>query len=293
MRFHRRDAREHDAARDGEQSGNRERGAPAQELDGETGRKRGERDAQVSGQAVDADRPARAIRGLQQHRNADRVVDRCERAEQRQRDRHLPCVLRRGGEQRRGAHAEEEDQHHRPAAPQVAQPARRNGAQAEQQERRGAVGHQLLPRREAEVRGDHRNRGGEDQQEHVVDRVRDVEQQRGAARMRGQCVRRRRRGRHGRLQRGDAFRDQLRAAIDEARVDLHERRAGGDLLARVLPREDAADADDRQRAVQRPRQLADHCCRPLAQRGAGKAARSRRHDASPSRRRGRSSCWSR
>ncbi len=45
-----------------------------------------------------------------------------------------------------------------------------------------------------------------------------------------------------------ALGDQRRSAVDESRVDLHQRGAGRDLLARVLAALDAADADDRQRA---------------------------------------------
>ena len=64
-----------------------------------------------------------------------------------------------------------------PPAPQVAQPSGRQRAQAEQHERADAVGHQVFPAREAEVGGDGADRGGEDQQEHVVDRMGDVEQE--------------------------------------------------------------------------------------------------------------------
>ena len=45
-------------------------------------------------------------------------------------------------------------------------------------------------------------------------------------------------------------------AVDEPGVELHQRRAGVDLLARVRARQDAADADDRQRAVERLRERA-------------------------------------
>ncbi len=129
---------------------------------------------------------------LDEHRNADRVVDRRERAHQRQRGRELPGrAVVSGDQQRRRAHAEEEHEHHPAPSPEVAEAARRQRAQTEQRERAHAVGHQVLPAREAEVGGDRANGRREDQQEHVVDRVRHVEQQcRGAGlRWRGHGIR--------------------------------------------------------------------------------------------------------
>ncbi len=185
----RRDDREHDAARDRHESRHDERGAPADVLDQEAGRQRGRRDAEVAGEAVHADHAARPVRALHEHRDADRVVDRRERADDRERDRELPGRLRQRDEERRRADAEEEHQHHRAAAPMVAEAPGRQRADAEQHERAGRERHQVLPARDAEVDRDRADRGREHQQHQVVDRVRDVEQQRDragvAARRRG------------------------------------------------------------------------------------------------------------
>ena len=49
---------------------------------------------------------------------------------------------------------------------------------------------------------------------------------------------------------GATFRNQLRAAIDQAAVNLHQAGAGVDFFRGVRAVQDAADADDRQRALQ-------------------------------------------
>ena len=177
----RRDAGERHAAGDRQQRRHRERRAPSGVLDEQARGDRRERHAEISGQAVDADREARSRRAAHEHRDPDRVIDRRERAHQREGGRELPRIARDGDQQRRGAHAEEEDEHHPPPSPEVAQAARRQRAQAEQHERADAVGHQRFPVGETEIGGDRRDRRREDQQEHVVDRVRDVEQQRNGA----------------------------------------------------------------------------------------------------------------
>jgi hypothetical protein len=51
-------------------------------------------------------------------------------------------------------------------------------------------------------------------------------------------------------QRAGTLSNEVRSAIDESGVDLHQRRAGVDLLLRIGAGQDAADADDRQRAVE-------------------------------------------
>ena len=124
------------------------------------------------------------------------MVDRRERAQQRQHQRELPRVLGDGGEQARRADAEVEHQHHRAPAPQIAQAPGGQRAQAEQHERAGGVGHQVFPAGEAEVRGDRAHRRREDQEHQVVDRVRDVEQHHRRAAVLGE--RGRRGGRCGR-----------------------------------------------------------------------------------------------
>ncbi len=132
-----------------------------------------------------ADHFAWPRRVLHQHRNADRVIDRRERAHERQRGGELPGILRGRGEQARCADAEQEHQHHRAAAPVVAQASRRHRAQPEQQEGAGRERHQVFPAGKAEVGGDRADRRREDQQHQVVDRVRDVQQHRRQAGMSG------------------------------------------------------------------------------------------------------------
>src|SRR6185503_7495936 len=89
-----------------------------------------------------------------------------------------------GDEERRHAEAEEEQQHHATASPQIAEPSRGQRAEAEQQERARAVRHEVLPAGEPEVDGDGGHGRREDQQEEMIERVRDVEQDRGGARCR-------------------------------------------------------------------------------------------------------------
>ena len=168
---------EHPAQGQAGEPGHHEGRAPAGQLDQEAGQQRRHRDAQVARQPVQADRRARPRRMLHQHRDAHRVVDRREGAQQRQRGSQLPGVLGGGGQQRGESHAEEEHRHHLAPAPEVAQPAGGQRAQAEQQEGADAIGHQVFPACEAEVACDRRDRGGEDQQEQVVQRVGEVEQQ--------------------------------------------------------------------------------------------------------------------
>ena len=80
-----------------------------------------------------------------EHWNADRMIYRRKRPHQRQRQRELPRVLCRCDEQHRGAHAEEEHQHHLAPAPMIAKPSRRQRSQSEQDERADAVRHQVFP----------------------------------------------------------------------------------------------------------------------------------------------------
>ncbi len=146
-------AREHDAEEDARDARDGERCAPTEPFDEQAGDERGERDAEIAGQTVDADRRARIARVLHEHRDADRVIDRCERADERERGRELPRVLNGRAEQRGGAHAEEEHEHHRAPAPEVAEATGRQRSQPEQEERPDAERHQVFPAREAEVDG--------------------------------------------------------------------------------------------------------------------------------------------
>src|SRR3954463_6708058 len=66
--------------------------------------------------------------------------------------------------------------------------------------------------------------------------------------------------------------------VDEARVELHQARAGADLLPGVNGVEDAADADDLQSAACQPAQSRDQTGRALAQGRAAHAALAARGD---------------
>ena len=170
--------RERHAAADRDRARHGECGPPAEVLDEQAGHQRRNCDAEVAGKAVDADRPSRPRCVLHQHRNADRVVDGRKQPDAHQPRSQLPRPVGEARHERRATDADEEDDHHHPPAPQVAEPPGRQRADAEQEERADAVRHQRFPAREPEVRGDGGYRRREDQEEHVVERVSDVEQQR-------------------------------------------------------------------------------------------------------------------
>ena len=174
----RRDEREDHGARQRDGAWHREGGAPAHVLDQEAGEDRGAGDAEIAGQAVDADREPGILRLLHEHRDAHRMVDGREHAHQRQRGRQRPYAAGQRDQQRGDAHAQEEDDHHRAPAPQITQAAGRQRAEAEHDERPGGVRHQIGPHHPP-VGGDGRDRGGEDQQEQMVQAVADVEEERG------------------------------------------------------------------------------------------------------------------
>ena len=176
--FLRHDAPEQDAERDRDEPGTTNAMRQPKYFTRKPGQHGRDGDAEIADEPVDADDGARARRVLHEHRDADRMVDGRERAHQRERGRELPRVLRDRGKQARHADAEVEHDHHRAPAPVVAQPSRRHRAQAEQHERARRVRHQVLPAREAEVDRDRADGGREDQQDEMVDRVRDVEEQR-------------------------------------------------------------------------------------------------------------------
>ncbi len=106
------------------------------------------------------------------------MVDRCKRAHHPQRQRQLPWVPGERNQQGRAAHAEEIDEHHRAPAPEISQPPRGQGPDAEHDERTGGVGHEIFPAADAEFARDRRHCGRENQQHQVIDRVGEVQQQR-------------------------------------------------------------------------------------------------------------------
>ena len=112
------------------------------------------------------------------------MVDRRESAHQRQRERELPRIAGERDQQHRHTHAEEKYEHHLATTPVVAEFAGRQRPQAEHDERTGAVRHEIFPPRQVEVGGNRADRRREDEQEHVIERMRDVQQQRGRSRFR-------------------------------------------------------------------------------------------------------------
>jgi hypothetical protein len=80
---------------------------------------------------------------------------------------------------RRQPHAMEEDDHHPPPPPQIPQPPGRHRPDAEHHERPHRVRHQVFPPPHPEIHRDRPHRGGKDQQEQVIQRVGDVEQEGG------------------------------------------------------------------------------------------------------------------
>jgi hypothetical protein len=173
----RRKKHEGGARRKTQQRGQHEGGTPADILHHEAGQDGRKRDAQVAHQAVDADGGARVARMLHQHRNAHRMVDGRKGAQHGDSQRQLPGVLCCRTQQARSTEPEEKHHHHAAPAPQVAQPPGRHRTEAEQQEGAGAIRHQVFPSRKTELDGDAGHRGGEDQQEHVVQCMAQVQQE--------------------------------------------------------------------------------------------------------------------
>ena len=104
------------------------------------------------------------------------MVDRGKCAQQRQRDGQLDRRLRQAHADGGHADPDEKDDHHRAASPLIAELSSRQGPHAKKEEGRDAVGHQVFPFLEAEFGGDGGHRGGEDQQEHVVEGMTQVQQ---------------------------------------------------------------------------------------------------------------------
>ena len=107
------------------------------------------------------------------------MIDRGEAAQERKRERELDRRPGEADQDGRSAHAEKEQHHHRAPAPLIAQLARGQGNDAEKEKRCGVVWHEVLPSREAELQSDGGHGGRENQQEHVIDRVADIEEQHG------------------------------------------------------------------------------------------------------------------
>jgi len=178
----------------GDQARHDEGGAPAPPLHQQPREQGRAGHAQIARQAVDADDHPGAAGPLHEHGDAHRMINGREETDERQPRRKLPWPLRQRGEQRRRPQAEEEDQHHLPPAPEIAQATGRHGPQAEQEEGPHAVRHQVFPAGKAEFRRDRADGRREDQQEQMIERMADIEQQRDPAGMvfeRGLRLRRR------------------------------------------------------------------------------------------------------
>jgi hypothetical protein len=87
---------------------------------GDAGRKR---DTQIAAHPVEGERAPARLRDLDQHRHADRVIDRREHAEPEQRRRQDRQIGREGGSAKRDAAADEEGHHHVAPAPAIGQPS--------------------------------------------------------------------------------------------------------------------------------------------------------------------------
>ena len=61
----------------------------------------------------------------------------------------------------------------------IAETPRRKRAQPEQDERTDAVRHQVFPARDAEIGGNRAHRRRKDKEKHVIERVGNIQQQRG------------------------------------------------------------------------------------------------------------------
>src|SRR5258708_6451086 len=143
--------------------------------------KRGERDADVAEDPVHPEDPAHVLPVCDEHGDADRVVDRCEDADQREAQGDLHGPRGEAGEDARRADAEEEHPHHALPAPAVGEPPCRDregaeGDKAPERER------QKIPVAAAGL-GTHReHHGGENEHEEMSERVPDIEEQAHAAR---------------------------------------------------------------------------------------------------------------
>ena len=122
---------------------------------------------------------------LDDHRDADGMVDRRERAHQGQRRGERPHA--------RGESDQEAGRRPMPMKNTIIiarrphrSPSRPAGSEPSPNSDEGAdgVGHEVLPRH-APLGGDRGDRGGEDQEEEVVQRMTDVQQQRGGTRVHG------------------------------------------------------------------------------------------------------------
>ena len=146
-------------------------------------------------------------------------------------------------------------QHHRACVPTDRRAAPPAATQAEQHERTDAVRHQRFPVGETEIGRDRADRRRENEQEHVIERVRDVEQQRGRAvgsMVRHAGSRRYRRKPLQLSEQAPAASRRLRAAALAASASRGARRAGARRHPSPSPRSASRRARDRPRGPRAP-----------------------------------------
>jgi len=127
------------ADQDGDDAGHDESPAPAQILPDHAGHQRRGCHAEIAPDAVQAHLAAEPVRIGHDHRSADRMIDRGEKADRQQRRAKLQRGRDEAHRNHRRADADEEDHHHVAAAPAVAEPAGDQRARAERDEARGGV----------------------------------------------------------------------------------------------------------------------------------------------------------
>ena len=165
---------EGDAGGDGREARQDERPAPAEILRHYAGDQRRQRDAEIAPHAVDADLAADLLRVGDDHRRADRMIDRGEDADRKQRDTQLQRRLHEADADHAEADADEVDRHHVAAAPAVAEPAAQERARTEGDKARRRIGQHLrIAKAERRRHQDHGR--GENQHRVVVDEMREVD----------------------------------------------------------------------------------------------------------------------
>jgi len=105
------------------------------------------------------------------------MIDRGKAAHERQQHGQLHRRLRLTDQQRGHADTNEKHQHHLAPSPLVAELACREGTDTKKEESGCAIRHQVFPACHAHVGGDAADGGREDQQEHMVECMREIQQQ--------------------------------------------------------------------------------------------------------------------
>ena len=164
-----------DRARDhADQAGDQKSPAPGDSRGQRRGDAGRERNPEIAADPVERQRAAALDGVLQDHRGADRMVDRRKHAEREQSDGKRGERWRRRGAKQRNPAAEVKRDHHVAAAPAIGQPACRQGEQSERNEGGRAEPDKLgirAPINHHELKDD----GRIDQDHKVIDRMRPIE----------------------------------------------------------------------------------------------------------------------